>query len=48
LAAVFLVRHPGIEVADLVVAAVTQQLGADLKTTNVKRFPMFDGPKAPY
>ncbi|HVH27865.1 MAG TPA: type II toxin-antitoxin system VapC family toxin [Vicinamibacterales bacterium] len=44
----YLRAHPGIEVADLVVAALTQQLDAQLKTTNVKHFPMFPGLKAPY
>ena len=44
----FLSSHPGIEVADLIVAALAQHLGAELKTTNVKHFPMFEGLKAPY
>jgi predicted nucleic acid-binding protein len=44
----FLSSHPGIEVTDLIVAALAQQLDADLKTTNVKHFPMFKGLKAPY
>jgi predicted nucleic acid-binding protein len=39
----YLASHPGIEVADLIVAALAQQLGAELKTTNVKHFPMFKG-----
>jgi predicted nucleic acid-binding protein len=43
-----LASHPGIEVADLIVAALAQQLGAELKTANVKHFPMFRGLKAPY
>jgi predicted nucleic acid-binding protein len=44
----FLASHPGIEVADLIVAALAQQLGAELKTATVKHFPMFRGLKAPY
>ena len=44
----FLRSHPGIEVADLVVAALTEHLDAQLKTTNVKHFPMFVGLKSPY
>jgi predicted nucleic acid-binding protein len=44
----FLSSHPGIEVTDLIVAALAQHLDAELKTTNVKHFPMFTGLKAPY
>jgi predicted nucleic acid-binding protein len=44
----YLRSHPGIEVADLIVAALTTQLDAELKTTNLKHFPMFEGLKAPY
>jgi hypothetical protein len=44
----YLASHPGIDIADLIVAALTEQLEAELKTTNVKRFPMFKGLKAPY
>ena len=44
----FLPSHPGIEVADLIVAALAQHLDAELKTTNVKHFPMFKGLRAPY
>jgi predicted nucleic acid-binding protein len=44
----FLPSHQGIEVTDLIVAALTQHLDAELKTTNVKHFPMFEGLKAPY
>jgi predicted nucleic acid-binding protein len=44
----YLWSHSGIEVADLLVAALTQHLDAELKTTNVKHFPMFKGLKAPY
>ena len=40
--------HPGIEVADLIVAALVQHLDAELRTTNVKHFPMFRALKAPY
>jgi predicted nucleic acid-binding protein len=44
----YLSSHPGIDVADLIVAALAQHLDADLKTTNLKHFPMFKGLKAPY
>lgn len=44
----YLASHPGIEVADLIVAALARQLDADLKTTNVKHFPMFKGLRPPY
>ena len=44
----FLASHPGIEVADLIVAALAQHLDAELKTTNVKHFPMFKALKPPY
>lgn len=44
----FVRSHPGIEVSDLIVAALTQHLDADLKTMNVKHFPMFKDLKAPY
>jgi predicted nucleic acid-binding protein len=44
----FLSSHPGIEVTDLIVAALAEHLDAELKTTNVKHFPMFKGLKAPY
>lgn len=40
--------HPGIEVADLIVAALVQELDAELKTTNLKHFPMIKGLEAPY
>lgn len=44
----FLPAHQGIEVTDLIVAALAQQLEAELKTTNVKHYPMFKALKAPY
>lgn len=44
----YLRSHPGIEVADLIVAALAQHLDADLKTTNLKHYPMFKDLKAPY
>jgi predicted nucleic acid-binding protein len=44
----FLASHQGIEIVDLIVAALTEHLGAELKTTNVKHFPMLKGLKAPY
>ncbi len=44
----YLRSHPGIEVSDLIVAALAQHLDADLKTTNLKHFPVFKRLKAPY
>jgi len=44
----YLRSHPGIEVSDLIVAALAQHLDADLKTMNLKHFPMFKNLKAPY
>ena len=42
-------RHrPGISLADLVVAATAEQVNADLATTNVRHFPMFEGLQPPY
>jgi predicted nucleic acid-binding protein len=42
-------RHrPGISLADLVVAATAEQVDAELATTNVRHFPMFEGLQAPY
>jgi predicted nucleic acid-binding protein len=42
-------RHqPGISLADLAIAATTEQVDAELATTNVRRFPMFEGLQAPY
>ena len=41
-------RHrPGIGLADLVIAATAEQLDAQLATTNVRHFPMFEL-RAPY
>lgn len=44
----YLRSHPGIGIADLIIAALARHLGAELKTTNVKHFPMFDALKPPY
>jgi hypothetical protein len=44
----YLRSHPGIEVADLLVAALVQQLDAELKTTNLRHFPMFEDLRSPY
>lgn len=44
----YLASHPGIDIADLIVAALVQQLDAELETTNVKHFPMFKWLEAPY
>ena len=44
----YLKSHPGIDIADLLVAALAEHLDAELKTTNVKHYPMFKGLRAPY
>jgi hypothetical protein len=44
----YLRSRPGIDIADLIVAALAQRLGAELKTTNVKHYPMFEGLTPPY
>lgn len=44
----YLRSHPGIEVTDLILAALTQELDAQLQTTNLKHFPMFKKLRAPY
>ena len=42
-------RHrPGIALADLIIAATAEQLGADLATGNVRHFPMFPTLQPPY
>ena len=41
-------RNQGIDAADLAIAATAQLLSAELLTTNVKHFPMFEGLTAPY
>jgi predicted nucleic acid-binding protein len=40
--------HPGIGVADLVIAATALELGAELATGNARRYPMFAGLQPPY
>lgn len=40
--------HGGIGVADLIVAATAQHVGASLATSNTKDFPMFPKLKPPY
>jgi hypothetical protein len=40
--------HTGIGVADYVIAATAAVLDAELLTTNVRHFPMFDSLAAPY
>lgn len=40
--------HPGVDVADYVIAATTERLGADLLTCNRKHFPMFPDLPHPY
>jgi len=40
--------HPGLGLADLVIAATAEYLGLPLATMNVRHFPMFRGLRAPY
>lgn len=40
--------HSGIDDIDYLVAATADAVGADLLTTNVRHFPMFEGLTAPY
>lgn len=40
--------HSWIGVVDYLLAGTAQALGADLVTTNVRHFPMFDGLRPPY
>jgi predicted nucleic acid-binding protein len=44
----FLAMYSGMDVADLIVAALAGQLGGELKTTNVKHFPIVKGLKRQY
>jgi predicted nucleic acid-binding protein len=37
--------HPGVDLADYVIAATADVLGAELLTLNVKHFPMIEGLK---
>lgn len=41
-------RSHMIATADLVIAATAQELGAELATSNIKHYPMFDGLRPPY
>lgn len=40
--------HPGIDLADLAIAATAEEIGVPLATRNLKHFPMFEGLRAPY
>jgi predicted nucleic acid-binding protein len=40
--------HPGIDLADYLIAATAEDEGATLVTLNVKHFPMVDGLRAPW
>lgn len=40
--------HPGIGVPDLAIAATAELREAELATSNLKHFPMFDGLRVPY
>ena len=41
-------RSHHIATADLIIAATTQELGAELATSNIRHFPMFTGLRPPY
>ncbi len=40
--------HPGIDLADYLIAASAEEAGATLVTLNVKHFPMFKGMQPPW
>ena len=40
--------HPGIDTADLAIAATAELSGRLLATTNLKHYPMFEGLERPY
>jgi predicted nucleic acid-binding protein len=40
--------HPGIDTADLAIAATAELTGRQLATTNLKHYPMFEGLERPY
>lgn len=40
--------HPGIDTADLAIAATAELADAELATTNTKHFPMFPELRQPY
>jgi predicted nucleic acid-binding protein len=44
----YLRSHPGVDPVDYVIAATAQSLNADLRTCNVKHFPMFQDLEPPY
>lgn len=48
LARSYLSLHPGVDPVDYVIAATTEQLGAELWTRNAKHFPMFAQLPDPY
>jgi predicted nucleic acid-binding protein len=40
--------HPGIDLADYLIAATAEEEGAELATLNVKHFPMVEGLRPPW
>lgn len=40
--------HPGLGLADLIIAATAEEHGLALETGNVKHYPMFGGLRPPY
>jgi len=48
MAATYRRSNPGVDTVDYLLAAATQELGADLLTQNVKHFPMIPGLQPAY
>ena len=48
LARKYLRSHPGIDTVDYLIAAAAESVGAELKTQNVKHFPMIAGLRPAY
>ena len=44
----YLKSYPGVDTIDYMIAAATLVLGAELKTQNIKHFPMFRGLRRAY
>jgi len=48
LARTYRMSHPGVDLADFLIAASAEELRATLVTRNVRHFPMFPDLQAPY
>lgn len=44
----YMKTHPGVDTVDYIIGAAAEGLHADLKTTNLKHFPMIADLKKPY